>query len=125
MSKEFLQYKTMLDVNRKQQEILLRQEEEIQFKLSSAFSDYCEKLSSDGYFETVNIRGDGHYHSFRLHKNSKVMVILNCIGKVEFYAKKLWNTNVYYENLNDLIDQGVSEKEIADLRKSFKDVCEA
>ena len=125
MPKNFLQYKNMLDVNRKQQEVLLKQEKEIQMMLSLAFSGYCEKLSSDGYFETVNIRGEGYYHAFRLHKNSKVMVILNCIGNVEFYAKKLWNTNVYYENLNDLIDQGVSEKEIADLRKSFKDVCEA
>lgn len=124
MTKKFLQYKKMLDVNRKQQETLLKQEEEIKFKLSSVFSDYCEKLSSDGYFETVKICGDGHHHSFRLHKNSKVMIILNCLGKVEFYAKKQCSTYVYYNHLDELTQQNISAKEIAELKSAFKDICE-
>lgn len=124
MTKKFLQYKKMLDVNRKQQEVLLTQEEEIQLKLSSAFVNYCDKLSSDGYFETVRICGDGYYHSFRLHKKSKVIVILNCLGKVEFYAQKQCSTYVYYNHLDELTQQNISAKEIAELKSVFKDICE-
>jgi Ca2+-binding EF-hand superfamily protein len=114
--------KELKDVFQEQTE-LLNKERRIKEELKDAFNKFCEEHMPDGYYDRVEIRGWGIEDGWRLRKNAKVFIMLNSIGIIEFYPKRFADTEVNYNKLDSLINQHVSESEITELQKIFKEIC--
>lgn len=106
-----------------EQEELFKKERRIKEELKDSFNKFCEEHMPDGYYDRVEIRGEGIEDGWRLRKNAKVFIVLNSIGIIEFYPKRFANTEVYYNKLDSLIKQHVSESEVTELQEIFKEIC--
>jgi len=106
----------------KQEHELFTKYENVKSQLISAFDKFCEKALPEGCSDCVNIRGEGILNGWRLREGAKVFITMNSIGIIEFYPKKLWNTEVNYKHLDELISKGVSVNEVDELKRIFKEV---
>lgn len=109
------------DIGDQEHELYLKSEN-IRSQIVSAFNKFCEKAMPDGISDCVNIRGEGILNGWRLRENSKVFITINCLGNIEFYPKKLWNTEVDYKHLDELISKGVPVDEVDELKRIFKEI---
>ena len=106
----------------KEKKILLK-EDKVRAELQGAFSNFCQQHMPDGYYDRVNIRGWGIEDGWRLRKNAKVFIRMDSTTTVIFYPKLFETSRTYYNGLDSLINQGVSESEILELQKIFKEIC--
>ena len=106
----------------KQEHELFAKYENVKSQLINAFDKFCEKALPEGCSDCVNIRGEGILNGWRLREGAKVFITMNSIGIIEFYPKKLWNTEVSYKHLDELISKGVSVNEVDELKRIFKEV---